>query len=170
MAKKQNPRKRSRLIIIFLAMFVFCSCSSGINQDRSVDFNENEVLNPVDNKAKSGGIERFEPKFTETLLPTETPVESQPPVHTATPTKAPTLTATARATKTLAPTKPKSPTPTETALPELTVFVCPEGCTEQKPGCNIKGNISVNSKEKIYHMPGQQNYEQTVISPEYGER
>ena len=36
--------------------------------------------------------------------------------------------------------------------------------------CNIKGNISISTGEKIYHVPGQEYYEDTVISPEYGER
>lgn len=37
-------------------------------------------------------------------------------------------------------------------------------------GCNIKGNISLNSRERIYHVPGQEYYAATKISPEYGER
>jgi hypothetical protein len=36
--------------------------------------------------------------------------------------------------------------------------------------CNIKGNVSINSRERIYHVPGQHYYEATKISPEYGER
>ena len=39
-----------------------------------------------------------------------------------------------------------------------------------KPGCNIKGNISYNTGEHIYHVPGQQYYYQTVISRDKGER
>lgn len=35
--------------------------------------------------------------------------------------------------------------------------------------CNIKGNISVTG-ERIYHMPGQRYYDDTVISRIYGER
>jgi hypothetical protein len=31
---------------------------------------------------------------------------------------------------------------------------CPNGCTIHKPGCNIKGNISIATGEKIYHLPG----------------
>lgn len=38
------------------------------------------------------------------------------------------------------------------------------------PSCNIKGNISINSHEKIYHVPGQRDYPQTRISMQYGER
>ncbi len=38
------------------------------------------------------------------------------------------------------------------------------------PGCNIKGNVSINSGERIYHVPGQMFYSETIISPQYGER
>ncbi|MGI2031440.1 hypothetical protein ACRQ1B_03510 [Rhizobium panacihumi] len=38
------------------------------------------------------------------------------------------------------------------------------------PACNIKGNISINSGAKIYHVPGQENYAATIIRTEYGER
>lgn len=37
-------------------------------------------------------------------------------------------------------------------------------------GCNIKGNISINSGERIYHVPGQRDYAETIIRSEYGER
>ena len=47
---------------------------------------------------------------------------------------------------------------------------CPFGCTYHPPGCDIKGNISISSGEKIYHVPGGRYYDETVISPEYGER
>jgi hypothetical protein len=47
---------------------------------------------------------------------------------------------------------------------------CPNGCTTQIAGCNIKGNISYNGGEKIYHAPGQTYYNDTVINPNYGER
>lgn len=38
------------------------------------------------------------------------------------------------------------------------------------PGCTIKGNISINTGERIYHVPGQEWYAETRISPMYGER
>ena len=47
---------------------------------------------------------------------------------------------------------------------------CPNGCTDHPPGCDIKGNIAFETNEKIYHVPGQQYYNETKISPEYGER
>lgn len=37
-------------------------------------------------------------------------------------------------------------------------------------GCNIKGNISITTGERIYHVPGQRYYSATRISPKYGER
>lgn len=36
--------------------------------------------------------------------------------------------------------------------------------------CNIKGNISTKTGEKIYHVPGQQFYNKTEIDPSKGER
>ena len=38
------------------------------------------------------------------------------------------------------------------------------------PSCKIKGNVSINTGERIYHVPGQKYYSDTVISPSYGER
>lgn len=35
--------------------------------------------------------------------------------------------------------------------------------------CQIKGNISINSGERIFHVPGQKFYSYTRISPAYGE-
>lgn len=37
-------------------------------------------------------------------------------------------------------------------------------------GCRIKGNISHNSGQRIYHVPGQSWYDATKISTERGER
>ena len=37
-------------------------------------------------------------------------------------------------------------------------------------GCQIKGNISFSTGEKIYHMPGQEYYDKTTIDESKGER
>src|SRR5690242_17413956 len=37
-------------------------------------------------------------------------------------------------------------------------------------GCDIKGNISKNSGEKIFHVPGQEYYSPTIINHLKGER
>jgi cold shock CspA family protein len=39
-----------------------------------------------------------------------------------------------------------------------------------KPNCHVKGNISVSSGNKIYHLPGMEDYESTVIDEGGGER
>jgi hypothetical protein len=37
-------------------------------------------------------------------------------------------------------------------------------------GCDIKGNISMNTGERIFHVPGQEFYSETVINADKGER
>jgi hypothetical protein len=64
------------------------------------------------------------------------------------------------------PSTPRVEKPPEEPAPEA----CPEGCVSSKPGCVIKGNISLRTGERIYHLPGQRYYDRTVISPENGER
>lgn len=39
-----------------------------------------------------------------------------------------------------------------------------------KPNCKIKGNITVSSENKIYHLPGMEDYDSTVIDEASGER
>jgi len=36
--------------------------------------------------------------------------------------------------------------------------------------CPIKGNISIDSGKKLYHLPGMEDYEMTNIEPVHGER
>lgn len=36
--------------------------------------------------------------------------------------------------------------------------------------CRIKGNVSIGSGERIYHVPGQRYYSETKIRPDFGER
>jgi cold shock CspA family protein len=38
------------------------------------------------------------------------------------------------------------------------------------PECVIKGNISIETGEKIYHLPGMKDYDRTRINEQYGER
>ena len=39
-----------------------------------------------------------------------------------------------------------------------------------KPECIIKGNISVDTGNKIYHLQGMEDYKSTVIDPSKGEK
>ena len=46
----------------------------------------------------------------------------------------------------------------------------PRVSARDRGGCSIKGNISHNSGKRIYHMPGDRDYERTRISTSRGER
>ncbi len=48
-------------------------------------------------------------------------------------------------------------------------YVCPEGCTKPETGCEIKGNIN-RQADKIYHLPGSEDYSAVEISEKNGER
>jgi hypothetical protein len=60
-------------------------------------------------------------------------------------------------------------TPMSTRVPSIETG-CPNGCINPPTGCNVKGNISFDTGEKIYHLPGDEFYTQTVINTDYGER
>jgi len=81
-----------------------------------------------------------------------------------TPTPSPTATPVPSPTQATATPRPRTPTSTPAPATD-----CPQGCVSPPPGCTIKGNIN-SSGVKIYHMPGQRYYEQTVIDPSRGER
>jgi hypothetical protein len=42
--------------------------------------------------------------------------------------------------------------------------------TQSAQPCLIKGNISFDTGERIYHLPGQKYYDTTTINISYGER
>lgn len=39
-----------------------------------------------------------------------------------------------------------------------------------QPGCKVKGNISYNEGKRVYHLPGMEDYETTVIDLRRGEK
>jgi uncharacterized protein YraI len=102
-------------------------------------------------------------------LPTTGPTSAQPtatavpPTNTTEPTSTPTV-----QPATATPTEPP-PRPTATPPPPRG---CPGGCVVYPTWCGlpIKGNISQETGEKIYHTPDQRYYDSTKLSPEYGER
>jgi hypothetical protein len=63
--------------------------------------------------------------------------------------------------------------PVATAKPTLAArpTSCPSGCVTV-PDCAtlIKGNMSLDKGEKIYHVPGQVYYPETMVEPSKGER
>lgn len=48
--------------------------------------------------------------------------------------------------------------------------ICPTGCETQPPGCFIKGNINLKTRERVYHVPGQKHYDDVTIEAGAGER
>jgi hypothetical protein len=68
------------------------------------------------------------------------------------------------------PVRLPTQTPRPSPQPPITQTGCAGGCTSHISGCDIKGNISYKSGEKIYHIPGGDFYAATVINPKYGER
>jgi hypothetical protein len=83
-----------------------------------------------------------------------------------------TSTDTATATRAASPIATSTPVPTATVTPNVTAEAigCARGCTASQAGCTIKGNISLESGERIYHVQGQQFYNATVIDASQGER
>ncbi len=53
---------------------------------------------------------------------------------------------------------------------EVSANGAPTNTSAAKPGCIIKGNISVATGKKLYHLPGMRNYEVTIIDLAKGER
>jgi micrococcal nuclease len=45
-----------------------------------------------------------------------------------------------------------------------------ESSSQDRSDCNIKGNISYNTGEKIYHLPEDQFYDVTEIDESKGEK
>ena len=53
---------------------------------------------------------------------------------------------------------------------QRTAGICPTGCETQPPGCFIKGNINLKTRERVYHVPGQKHYDDVTIEAGAGER
>lgn len=76
-----------------------------------------------------------------------------------------------------APTRPPGPTAVASSRStsggdnNSTPFECNGGCAEPPAGANcvIKGNVN-SSGDRIFHSPGQRDYEKTDIKPEEGDR
>ena len=65
---------------------------------------------------------------------------------------------------------PRPPPVAPTSARKPTTSTTPAPVTGESESCLIKGNISVATGEKIYHVPGQRDYEKTVITQSKGER
>jgi hypothetical protein len=51
------------------------------------------------------------------------------------------------------------------ASPPTQLIIENEVIVQRGTTCNIKGNLNINSRERIYHVPGLHYYEVTMISP-----
>lgn len=50
------------------------------------------------------------------------------------------------------------------------IHAAPSSAKLLRTDCIIKGNVSIDTGERIYHVPGQEYYSSTIIRPEFGER
>jgi hypothetical protein len=166
------------IVIAFLPLLYACSANPATNAstENGLIASEASTLLQTDISATTDT-----PLLFDTLTPivpgTNTPIS----YLTDTTVPQPTDTSIPKSTDTSIPipTDTTIPIPTDTMIPATSAPVstqepqtsgCPNGCTSQIPDCNIKGNISTNTGEKIYHLPGMEYYTRTKISPENGER
>lgn len=92
--------------------------------------------------------------------PVPAPVASTPTPVASNPTPAPARVEPARVEPI------PDPAPVESTPPPAPVAPAPIAT----PECRIKGNISISTGNKLYHLPGMEDYESTRISPDKGER
>lgn len=106
----------------------------------------------------------------EASIPTDIPISDTP--HAALATDTPfffVITNTpARVVATQALTRPTN-MPTA-PLPTSFADACPNGCTTPVAGCLIIGNANASGGDKIYHLPGMQNYNDIKFRPAEGDR
>jgi cold shock CspA family protein len=110
------------------------------------------------------------PLSTTSRAPSPTPRITPSPTTTPSPT--PRITpspATSRASSPTTSTTTTSSTPSSTASNPAPTSSSQESVVGQS-GCNIKGNISQTSGRRLYHLPGMEDYENTIIRTENGER
>lgn len=67
------------------------------------------------------------------------------------------------------PRDSKTSTPISSSPTPTIEQTCPFGCKVHYDGCDIKGNINTDN-EKIYHLPGSEWYDGTIINASKGER
>ncbi len=166
----------SVLTLVFLV-----ACSTSPNVSRSLEALNPSIADPTADTIKPRAVLTIAPTQappTATVQNTSAPTRTQvivTPTEVSTATQSPPteiVQATATATQSVSVSTPTD-APTELAsstfTPEPNQSACPLGCVEPPAGCDIKGNIN-NEGVKIYHVPGQDFYDKTIISPEKGER
>lgn len=116
------------------------------------------------------------PAISATPRPTKIAQPIQEPSATPAPTRVkPSPTPRPTQTRIILPSPLPTLPPTEVISQPLQAVgfaaasLCPEGCKQEQPGCDIKGNIN-NEGVRIYHTRHSEWYSRTKISPEKGER
>lgn len=101
-----------------------------------------------------------------------TPGAGQPaPAAEATPIVMPQAIATAHATTTAGATATGALAGAAPALAlQPTPAQCPQGCTRQEDGCNIKGKIDPSSGARIYYLPDDPSHSVAKMNTFQGER
>ncbi|MGB4594883.1 MAG: hypothetical protein WBI14_03160 [Anaerolineaceae bacterium] len=158
-----SPRIHSLAFFSLLLILVLAACSGVSEATKTSDLLRSVAIDPT--------ADSFIPKVVLTIAPTQRPLPTATQIPpTSTQEFIPTHTVT-RPVET--PTEITSPTTmlqsNEPTVGQGNLSACPQGCSEPPPGCLIKGNINSDGV-KIYHIPGQNYYEQTKISSEKGER
>lgn len=144
--------KRKTILLSLLGLFVLCI-----------------VFGMIYSSTPAGKASATERSLTQTAKPTKTvkPTLTIWPSITPRPTRTDRPSATATQQITLTVESRSNPAIAGTSVDSSSA--CPSGCTEQQPGCAIKGNIN-SEGEKIYHVPGASSYSATQIDPGKGER
>ncbi|MEP0902753.1 cold shock domain-containing protein [Nodosilinea sp. FACHB-13] len=106
-------------------------------------------------------------------LPTEPPSTTTPPSPVAQPSTKPSPSSTTQLSTKPSPSPTASPStttpPAPAAQPSTTTPLSPVDAVAE-PACTVKGNISISSGNKLYHVPGMEDYEGTEIHLDKGER
>lgn len=153
MKKKKSSKKTWWIIGAIVLIFGICPLTVKDN-DR---YSQNSMI---------GGSSYIADTVTPKPIITKTPTK----FPSKTPTRKPTITSTIKPTLTKTQVVILGIISNPTSSSNVSSSGCPNGCTSPPSGCNIKGNISISSGEKIYHMPGMTYYDETEINPSYGER
>lgn len=91
-------------------------------------------------------------------------VTAPPTASTSAPTSPAPITTGPITTGPISASPSTSPAPTSRSVPTLA-----SGLATTDTACVIKGNIS-RTGERIYHVPGQRDYDKTIITESKGER
>ena len=171
MARKRRSKKSGKFsdtAAIAFAAFVFAmliSTSHESNQQHKYTDTPQNIETMVRFLLDQDATATMRAVLSYTPTPTETPTPTSTPTETPKPTPTPTLTDIPSSLGALLPSIMEGSSSSSFAGASSD-----SGCHSPDCGCVIKGNISYNSNEKIYHCPNDPSYDKTKINPAKGER